>query len=348
MLGGISTLAMREAARSGIAEAQARLADAADEVATGRHADVGRALGARTAHAIDLRQTIGEIDGIERSNGIAGSRLDATALALGEIGEIADGFFATVVAFRESGGDRGLLVADAAARLDKLTQLLATASNGAHVFGGENTGVPPLADFLADPPMAARLAVQGAFAAEFGFAPSDPQVATISDAQIESFLSGAFAANFSGPGWQANFSAASDVAIRDRIALDEQIETPVSANSPGIRKLVSALVAVVDGGTERLDADAFRSLSDWAASMAAAAAGDIHSSGAIVGISQDRLAEAGERLAAQRGLLERAVGGLENVDATEASMRLNLLTTRLQMSYAATVRLQSLSLLNYL
>lgn len=350
MIGMVSTLSTRSAQQATISATHARLAVAADEVSTGRHHDVGLALGSGVGRAIDLRGTAREIEAVEASNGIVSARLSTMQAVLGELKDLADGFSESVITNRNAapGSGRDVLIADARARLDRVVDLLGATSNGAHVFSGESTGTPPLAGYLAEPPGAARAAVQSAFAAEFGFAPDDAQAGSIDAAALGSYLDGAFATLFADPDWNATFSAASSRPIRDRISLDEVIETPVSADAAGVRDLVAALAAVVDSGSERLSGAAFETLTMHAARLAGRAADGLADSQAFVGMAERRVVDAGERLAASRGLIERQLGALEDVDAAEASTRLSLLSTQLEATYSATARLLSMSILDYL
>jgi flagellar hook-associated protein 3 FlgL len=348
MISSVSTLAMRQAAMAAIGQAQSRLAQASEEVSTGRHHDVGLALGSAMRRSLDLHEVAGQIDTLTRANGLARSRLETTESALSEISDVASEFINQIVAFRNSGTDRSQILTDAQVRLDRLTSLLATTINGQSIFGGENTDSAALNSYLANPPSAARTAVINGFTAHFGFPPDDLQAASITPVQMNAYLDGDFAANFADPAWQANFSNASDAPLTDRIALNETIDTPVSANSTGVRKLVAALAAILDSGTERLNTGTFQSLIDRVAVLAGEARGEITKSQGIVGLNLDRITKANERLSLQGSLVARHLGGLEEVDTAEASVQLNLLHTKLEVSFAATARLQGLSLLNYL
>ena len=348
MIGSISTLAMRQATLASIAQAQSRLAQSAEEVSTGRHYDVGLALGASVRRTIDLRQVSNQISTVTNVNAMARARLESMQGALSEIGSVAGDLIDQVVAFRNSGTDRSQLLTDVKDRIDRLTTLLATTFNGQSVFGGENTNVAPVKGYITDPPSTAQTAVQASFAAFFGFSADDPQVGSITPAQMNAFLDGDFAQNFADPAWQMNFSSASDVPLTDQIGLSETIATPVTANDSLVRKLLSALVAVVDGGSERLNIGTFQTLMDRVATLAGEARGEITKTQAVIGLNLDRIAKANDRLSTQASLVTKQISVLEEVDSTEASVQLNLLHTKLEVSFAATARLQGLSLLNYL
>ena len=51
---------------------------------------------------------------------------------------------------------------------------------------------------------------------------------------------------FLGAGWQGNWSNATDEGITSRIALNETVQTSVSANDDGMRKLAMAAATVTD------------------------------------------------------------------------------------------------------
>ena len=344
----VSTLVHREISRSVIARTQEQLAAAQREVSTGRHADIGKSLGAGVARLIDTRLLASDLDAQASANGIVETRLQETQSALSGMVDLAQGFFDLLLSSSQTGSDRALLVEEAKSRLAALEGLLSTTSNGAHIFSGINSAVAPMESYLAEPPGAARSSVQGAFLAEFGFAPDDPAVPGISAAQMEDYLSGSFALLFQDTSWKANFSTASDEPLRDRISKNETLATSVSANSSGIRELVQVLVAAVDSGTGALDAEAFQSLTRQLATVAGRAIHGLLRTQGEVGIAQERLAKASERTTIERTLLAEKIGLAEGVDAYGAAVRLTTLQTQIEASYAVTARVQQLSLLSYL
>jgi flagellar hook-associated protein 3 FlgL len=344
----ISTLATRDSVRTMIARAQVDIANASTEVTSGRHADVGKTLGATTARLIGLRQLSDELGDITTTNAIVSDRAQVMQSALSEIAEMASDFFSVAAIAQSSPSGRSLLVEEARAKLDRLTTILSTASSGAYLFGGDNTGVQPVADYLAPQGSLGRTAIITGFNAQFGMAPSDPAASSIGPQDMRSFLIGAFATEFEDAGWSTNFSDASAVAVRNRIAPGETVSIPVSANSRGIRELYSALVAVIDGGTQQLNAESFNVLVSYVSGRAVEASTALANRQSELGIVQERIVAANERMSNQAVWLTRSIAGLEDVDAAEVAMRLSLLTTKLETSYAVTARLQKLSLLNYL
>jgi flagellar hook-associated protein 3 FlgL len=67
-----------------------------------------------------------------------------------------------------------------------------------------------------------------------------------------------------------------------------------------------------------------------------------------LGLAQQRTNAATTRIGAQQKILNESVLDLESVDPYEAATRVNALMSQIETSYALTVQLQNLSLLNYL
>ena len=344
----ISSLALWDASRILMSRTQSQLGAASQEVTTGRHHDVGIALGTGTSRVIDARLVMDDMDSITTMNGVASQRLSTMQSSLGAMMDLARSLFTEATQVVQSGIDRDLFIDSAKSKLATLTSLMSANSNGTYLFSGTNTLSAPVSDYLADPPPAARSAVVSAFAGEFGIAPDDPGVADITADQVKAYWNGTYATLFESPNWQSAFSSASDDPTELRIGPQEYASYSVNANDTGIRKLYSALVAVVDAGASGMNADAFGQLASLVAGSAGAAAADLAQSQAALGAVQSRLTNANGRMQIESNLLNKVVGELEGVDQAEASTRLNSLTTQLQVSYAVTARMFKLSLLEYL
>lgn len=344
----ISTLAGREILRTAMARNQTRLNDTLKEFSTGRHADVGRALGGGISSVIDMRGISKELEGLTATNSMVGHRLTQIQSSLGGVYSLARGLVETGLSVRQNGSDPTILVADAKARLASVTGLLSSTADGAYVFSGTNTSSSPIDNYLSEPPGPARSAVIAAFATEFGFPPDDPQAVNITPAQMQAYLDGPFSALFDDPAWGATFSNATDDVMRDRISPREEIDSSASVNDPGIRKVFFALTLAVDGGFENLNAETRALVSDRIVKSADESSYDVVRNQAKVGIGQERLAQANERISIEKQAVVKRIGSAEGVDAFEVAERLSLLMTRIESSYAVTARMQQLSLLNYL
>lgn len=347
-VGGISSLTSKDVLKYATARTVSRMDDATAEVSSGKHADAGLSLGSAVARTLDYRRVAGRLDAFATSNRIVGDRLSAEQSALSSLNDVANGFLETVLSARQGGGGAAALVADAKSRLDQVMSILRTTSGGAYVFSGANSSVPPVDNYESSPPSAGKTAVASAFQSEFGFAADDPAVASLSASQITSYLDGGFAALFDESQWQASFANSGSQTQRVQISTHETIDLAVGADGRGVRALMSALIGVIDTGTAGLNAEAFAALQSRIGERTAQAAADLTADQASVGLAQQRIANANDRIDAQKGVMTRNIASLEDVDIYEASSRLSMLTTQLETSYAVTARLQKLSLLNYL
>lgn len=344
----ISTLVSREILRTANARNQTNLADTLKEFSSGRLADVGKTLGGRVGGVLDMRHIVGDLEGLTSTNAVVEQRMKFLQSAFGAMRDLGQTFSESTLGIYKAGGDRGLLVADAKSRMETLSDVLRTSSNGVYAFSGLNISVPPVDDYLSEPPSPARTAVISTFTAAFGFPPDDPQAVTITPAQMTAYIDGPFAALFEEPQWSANFSHATDEVMRDRISQHEEINTSSTANDRGIRQLYFALTLAIDGGTENLNAETFSVLAARIANTSSEGGYSVVATQARVGVAQERLAQANERIAIEKQALEGRIGKLEGVDPFEVADRLSALTARIEASYKITARMQQLTLLNYL
>jgi flagellar hook-associated protein 3 FlgL len=344
----VSTAALSTSLRLSVARMQVDLARAQKEVASGRQADVGLSLGAQTGHTVSLRQEHARLQATIDSNALASGRLDATQHGLDSIRSAAQSFLNALVGARAGGTTAQSITTQAAGALEALTDTVNSNVNGEYIFGGLNTDVKPLATYGGSPPSAGKTAVDGAFMTAFGVGQSDPAVESIAPAALKTFLDGPFSDLFQGTGWSSGWSSASDKPIRSRISSSELVATSVSANSPAVQKLAKAYTLVSDLGLDKLSGPAFQAAIDSAAGAVGEALADLTETQAQVGVAQNRIKDANERMSIQIGVLGTQVDALEGADPYEATTRVSALMTQIQTAYSLTAQLQQLSLLKYL
>lgn len=344
----ISTIGLYSAPRVATLRAERQLRDAQIEVSTGRHADVGGAIGADMGQSLRLRHAREELDTIAGANESLKGRLRVTQASLTSLRNEADAFLSDLFASRSGETDRSVLIQSATSRMRSLHTAMTTTFDGTHIFAGIDTDNLPLNDYLSTPTSPARASVISAFTTYFGFAPSDPAASTITGPDIEAFIDGPFSALFEEPNWSLTFSNASDQPRTDRINPQEVVATSATANEKPIRDLSRAYSAIIDLGTSGLNAEAFTSLVNKTIPLSASAVTGVTEIQARIGLVEDRVANAQESIAIQKNILDQSVLGLEGVDAYEAATRMTNLLTQVEASYAVTARLQGLSLLNYL
>lgn len=344
----ISTASIGMASRLSISKLQTQLQDAQKELATLRHADVGLTLGYRTGETISMRQEVGRLQTITDTNSIANSRLDASDVALKGLQSSAQQFLGNLFLARNGGITAGALADVAKNALLSFADAANTTLNGTYVFGGINSDIKPIAAYNTDPASPAQTAVANAFQSAFGMTQSDPNVSSITPAQMSAFLDGAFDNMFQSSDWNTNWSSASSQNIMSRISTSEITPTGSNANEPAFRQLAEAYTMMSDLGNKNLSEDTYNTLVSKAINLVNAAVTDITRQRTDFGSAKARIANANDRMSIQINVLNVNVGSLEGVDQAEASVKVTSLFTQIQTAYSVTAKIQSLSILNYI
>lgn len=342
----VSSYANSFSMRNVLLRMQSELARGQKEVQTGRSADPGLKLGQATSQTVSFARDIERVNNIIDTNALAKSRLSATQDALGQITELARTMLSTLTSAMSGDANPTVTLTDARSLLDGMTSILNTSINGEHLFAGINTDVQPFDDYT-DPSSSGKAAFDAAFLGHFGFAQTDPQADTITQADMATFLDTVVDPQFLGAGW-SDFSNASDEVITSRIALNETTKSSVSANEAGIRKLAMAAVTISDLFDSAVGAGGRTALIEKAVSMVGEALADIANLQSATGIVENRVKAASERLTMQSDLYQRFISDMEGVDPYEASTRVSSLLAQIETSYALTARIQQLSLTRFI
>jgi flagellar hook-associated protein 3 FlgL len=344
----VSSAAISNAMRYQQGRMQVDLVKAQKEMDTGRVADVGLALGTRTAQSVTFARDLDRLNGIVDSNALIASRLSSTQDALGQLVDTAQTLLSALPSAISGEMASDVTRDSGKAALQAVTSILNTSVNGEYLFAGTNTDVKPINDFGATG-SPAKAALDAAFLAHFGFTQNDPAAANITAADMDDFLTNDVMPQFMGAGWQANWSNATDQQIVSRIALNETTETSVSANTDGVKKLAMAASIVADlFSSTTMGADAKKTIAARAFSMVGEAVSNLGQVQSQTGIIENRVSTATDRLKTQVDLFDKHIQELEGVDPYEAANRVNDLMSHIQTSFALTARIQQLSLLNFL
>ncbi len=345
----ISSQALSQATRISLMKQTSLLDQLQKEMSSGRKADVGLDLGIGTGETVSLRREFERLNTIIDTNGLVATRLDVTEQAMLDLRDNAQDFIANLVAVRNSETGRDVVISEAKSNLEQLLARMNTSFNGTYIFAGINTDVSPINDYYGTPAQPNKTAMDAAFLAEFGYAQNDPGVQTMTPAQLDTFLTGAFPAEFDAPGaWNTNWSSASDKAVRNRISTSELIDTSVSANESAFRKLATAYTMVADLGGSEMTGSTFEVLATKAVETLAEAVQEMNTLVGEVGSAQERVSNASTKLSLQTDIINRRINALEAVDPYETSTRLSNVITQIETSYAITARIKDLSLMKYL
>ncbi|OBQ73686.1 flagellar hook-associated family protein [Mesorhizobium erdmanii] len=343
----VSSVALSNAMRYQQMRMQADLVKATKESSTGKVADVGLALGGRTAQSVTFQRDLDRLNVIVDSNGLVTARLASTQTSLGQLSGVAQTFLSSLTTASSGDNSDSLTQSTGQTTIQQLTSILNTSVNGEYLFAGTNTDVKPINDFTAAG-SPAKAAFDTSFVAKFGFTPSDPAAANITTAQMDDFITNYVTPQFLGAGWQTNMSNATDQQIVSRIALNETSDTSTSANSDGIKKLAMASAMVSSLMSTNISQAAKDSIISHSQTLVGEALSGIAQAQSETGIVQKRVSDASDRMKTQIDLFERHILDLEAVDPATAATKVADLTQHIETSFALTARLQQLSLLKYL
>ncbi|MBV2144348.1 flagellar hook-associated family protein [Falsochrobactrum sp. TDYN1] len=342
----VSTYGSASALKALVAKTKAELVKAQQEATTGTVFDVGLSLGSRSGQTISLRKEYDRLTVLTDMNKLVQQHMSTTQAAASAIIENTQDFLGNLAGANNTAESMATIAKSAQSMLNSVTGLLNSSYNGQYIFAGVNTDVKPVADYTQG--SAAQTALRNAFQGHFGFGIDDPQVANITGDEMKAFLEGDFTDEFNDANWSANWSNASDTVIKSRISPTETAATSISANADGFRKAAMSFAMMAEFATIGLNSSAFGALTGHAVQTTTQAITQITAEQTTLGLVQSRTSDATTRIATQQKILNQSVLNLEEVDPYEAATRVNALMTQMETSYALTVQLQNMSLLNYL
>jgi flagellar hook-associated protein 3 FlgL len=342
----ISTEVLSNTLRSTVMQGQISLSKATTEATTGRHADIGESLAALTGRDFSLRSDIERVSNLIDTNEIVAGRLNATQEAMTSTISEAQSFMQQLLAARDTNGGAAVVTPNAQSDMASLVDTLNTTLNGQYLFGGINTGVPPMTAYTTG--STSQTAIDNAFVAFFGFNQSSPNVANITATQMQTFLSTTFAAEFQNPAWTTNWSAASSTNTTSRISTTQTVQTSTNANVQGFRDIAAAYTMVLSLGGSSLSQSTWQTVVDTAVADISSAVYSLSLTGGQMGTAQQQIKDASNRMAIQKDLFTGQVNKLEAVDPTTASVRVNSLQSQIEMAMSLTSQLHKLTLVDYL
>lgn len=352
----ISSLSIQTTMRYAVSRAQQDMVAAQQEVTTGRHADVGVALGATTSRSLDLTRDILRIKSTLTTNSLATQRLESSEEALGKMSDLAQDIMNALITLGDTKDVTNIGIFQTAVRtsLDMFVGFGNTSVNGEYLFAGINSDVVPFQDIMS-PTSGARtvledelnlfLAAQGTTKDQMSTAQMDAFLT-----QMDGIFDGTLPLTSSGDDfWSTHVSNASDANMKSRISQSEVVEASTNANVKGMRDFVlAAFISEMFIDTETSDEGRKAAIARSTSYIGSAKTQGIDQERAKLGLAAERVKKADESLEAQRNIVETHLNDLESVDAYEASTRVKGLEALIETAYTLTARLQQLSLVNFL
>lgn len=316
-------------ARQG-AELRGQVQRASQEVATGRHSDIGAALRGDFSPLLAIDASLARLSAYKSNTTDAAFQTAAQQGAISGLSDLASGISTTLLGARNSTPVQiATLAADAKGRLASAIGLVNTQAAGRAVFSGAATDTVPLGP-VEDLLTALQTAATGAttagqvttavttwFADPLGFGAFYRGAAALTPAPI-------------APGETADLSTtAMDSALRDTLA--------------GF-----AMAALIERGVLAGDAAERGRLAQQAGQQLVSTEDARTTLAARIGTVEAQIETARTRNAAEETSLGILRSGIGSVDPYEAGTRLEAIRTQLESLYLVTARVSRLSLAEYL
>ncbi|GGD27569.1 flagellar hook-associated family protein [Aureimonas glaciei] len=345
----ISTLSFNTSTRVSLQRLQSQVNDATQELNSGRHLDIGKTLGRLTGSAVSARAQENSFKEQQASNGLVITRLKNIDASLATISEGAESLANNLIGVSVA-TNFDTLINEAKSGLQTMTGALNATGDGQYLFGGDNTDAAPITT-TASAARATRLASEfNAFvlAATGGTDASQVSGTDMADYLGGGSVKGGVTYKFSDEFQAASWTAASSGTIDSRISKTETVTSSLSANNSAFSNIAEAYTMIASLGIDTLNADARKAVTDKATLLLKGGGDQATTLRADVGTKLKRIDGANAELQRQQDIMAATVSGLEEVDITEVSLRVNALSTQLQAAYSVTGKIQGLSILDYI
>ncbi|MCJ8053995.1 flagellar hook-associated family protein [Shinella curvata] len=347
----VSNMSLQNAMRITVASAQKEMLKVQEESVTGRHADVGAELGAKTARTLNLHRDLQRMESLKSTNALTTQRLAASQEALGQMSTAANDAMGVLIALSgiTSADQLQLAQKNIGDALSTFTAAANTSFSGEYLFAGINSDVMPFNDYFQTSPVSdAKAAFDAAFLAHFTFDQTDSAVSSIDPADMQSFIDSLETDFMSGVSWENNWSNASSENMNSRISASETVQSSTNTNVAGMRNMALGLVIGQELLALNISEASRKVVSDAAIDYMGRAVSGIDGERSKLGISESRVSQANTSLDAQITILSTSIKDMEGIDTYEAATRVTTLESQLSLAYTLTSRIQNLSLLNYL
>jgi flagellar hook-associated protein 3 FlgL len=317
-------------ARQG-AELRGQVQRAAQEVATGKHSDIGQTLRGDIAPLLAVDASLARLGAYRSNTTDAAVQTAAQQSAVSGLSQLATGITMTLIGARDfqTATQIDSIAADARGRLASAIGLINTQASGRAVFSGVVTDTVPLG---ASDDLLAALETAAAGATTAG--------------QVEAAVNGWFADPL---GFGTFYQGATPLSAAP-IAPGETADLSTTAMDPTIRDTLAgfAMAALLDRGV-------LAGNSEERARLAQTAGQTLHRTedaritlAARIGTVEARIETARTRNAAEETSLGILRSDISSIDPYEAATRLETVRAQLESLYLVTARVSRLSLAEYL
>lgn len=353
----VSSYQMNYFMRANVNSATVKLQEATKELGTGRHANLFKELGPRSASALQMRVTETTTQSFVTANNVLASKLETTLAATNSIRETVSSVLElSLLNLTRPNTGAEALQAEARAAIESVVGSLNQSFNGDMIFAGIASRYAPMTRWE-DVNPDTGLSPEGVINSIVGAGPPDAATAGTMIADIQAVFDSSYAAN-PNMNYEATFYGGTplldgggnpNARVTARLDSDQELDYGVQANDPAFREALRGLAMLASVDVSQVSDEAtYQAWMQEAVDSLAAASEGILKITTDVGFQQEVVETATQRLEDVSIIQRLQVARLENVDAYEVSAQIASLEAQLQASYSVTARLGQLSILNYM
>ena len=353
----VSTYQMNYFMRANVNSATVKLQEASKELGTGRHANLFKELGPRTASALQMRVTETTTHSFVTANKVLASKLETTLTATNSIRDtIGSVLEISLLNLTRPNTGAEAIQAEARAALESIVGSLNQSFNGDHLFAGIKSREAPMTrweDVNADTGFSPQAVIDSIV----GSGPPDTATAATMIADIHAVFESNytadpnmnFEATFFGGTPLLDGSGVANARVTARLDADQELDYGVQGNDLPFREAMRGLAMLASVDVSQIsDQATYQAWMQEAVDTLASASEGVLKITTDVGFQQEVVETATERLEDISIIQKLQIARLENVDVYEVSAQIASLEAQLQASYSVTARLGELSILNYL
>jgi flagellar hook-associated protein 3 FlgL len=356
MVASIGTFAQNEILRRRSQEVQLELNTLQTQVSSGKRADTYSGLGEGARYSLSLRQTKSSTETFIRANVATDVRMQQMQSAMERIKDLANDVkiaaFAGVSSASTPAAQGNFTIRTTArGALSEITQLLNSQIDGFYLFGGRRTDEPPMIDpggvGTAGTPLGnvAELAAAQPLAndAASGDTLYDGVIGHL-DGTAVGAVAGASPVRYYG----GEYSPETGSLLVARIDASTDMSFGMTGRDDSVGKIMQALYALSVSELNPSNEQGYRQVAIRAvADLEAGFNGVVEEIGNL-GVKQSQLAEVTKRQQDFITTLDLQIGGVEDVDMSEALSKLGATQTQLEASYRMIALMRELSITKYL
>lgn len=317
-------------ARQG-AELRGQVQRAAQEVATGRHSDLGKALRGDVVPLLAIDASLARLTAYGRATTDAATQAAAQQAAMSGLSSLAAGITTTLIGARDfqTPVQISALGAEARGRLESAIGLLNTQAGGRAIFAGSETGTVPLGSV-------------------------ENMLAALETAAFGATTAGQVAAAvttwFDDPAGFGAFYQGGDPLTPVPVGPGETAPLGTTAMDPALRRTLAgfAMAALIDRGILAGDHAERARLAETAGQTLLTGEDARITLAARIGTAEAQIEAARTRNAAEATALGILRSDIGSVDPYDAATRLETARTQLESLYLVTARVSRLSLTEFL